>query len=180
MKKFIAILFAGLFILALAACDDDTPTTTTIDNNPTQSAPGTDVAPEVGDIYFAPGGVRIEMGAAPIPVLEALGEPEESEEVQSCALKAKDIRYKYPGFLLDVTYPEQGEDYVTGIRFTEDKYTTPGGVTIGSAFEEVTAAYGADYTEKNGFYKYTQGKSTLEFSIVNGRVAQILYGYNFD
>ncbi|MCL1951955.1 MAG: hypothetical protein FWF60_03925 [Oscillospiraceae bacterium] len=173
MKKLTAILFAGLFALALAACDTNPPNPEK--TNPTQSAPGS-----VQDIYFSPKGVKLEMGAAPAPALEALGEPKSTLPCKSCALQAEDIDYAYPGFVLTVTYPEQGDDYITGILLTNDDYTVPGGVTIGSTLEEVVAAYGAGYEETNGFYKYTQGKSTLEFSIIGGKVAQIVYGYLFD
>ena len=92
----------------------------------------------------------------------------------------KDIRYKYPGFLLDVTYPEQGADYITAVRLTNDDYATPGGIRIASTLEDVLAAYGTGYKENNGFYKYTQGLSALEFSIKNGNVTQILYSYDFE
>jgi len=174
MKKLIAVLFAGLFILALAACNGDTPATTT--TTPTQATPGA-----AQDIYFAPRGVKLEMGAAPAPVLEALGEPKTTLESPSCAIpNAMDTDYTYPGFRLTVTQPEEGESYIANIKVLDDTYTVPGGVTIGSTPEEVFAAWGEGYEENNGFYKYTQGKSTLEFSIVDGRVAQILYGYVFD
>jgi len=174
MKKIIAILFAGLFIFALAACNGDTPATTTTTAT-TQAAAG-----PAQDIYFSPRGVKLEMGAAPAPVLEALGEPKTTLECPSCALNAMDIDYTYPGFRLTVTYPEQGDDYITNIKVLDDTYTIPGGVTIGSAPEAVFAAYGEGYEESNGFYKYTQGLSTLEISIVDGKVAQILYGFIFD
>jgi len=174
MKKIIAILFAGLFVFALAACDDKPPTTTT--TKPTQASSGA-----TQDIYFAPKGVKLEMGAAPAPVLEALGEPKSKLECPSCAIpNAMDTDYTYPGFKLTVTQPEKGAPYIANIKVSDDTYTIPGGVTIGSTPGEVFAAYGEGYEENNGFYKYTQGLSTLEFSIVDGRVAQILYGYVFD
>jgi len=176
MKKITAILLAGLFALALAACDGDSPTPT--GNTPTQ--PTTGSAPGQSEIFFDPNGVKIIMGAAPAPVLEALGEPLKTLECKSCAQNAKDIDYNYTGFVLTVTYPERGEDYITSIQLTEDKYTTPGGITIKSTLEEVVAAWGTDYEEENGFYKYTQGLSILEFSIEGGLVEQILYGYDFE
>jgi len=175
MKKLIAILFAGLFAFALFACDGSDPTPT--GNTPTQSSAGT----AAQDIYFAPNGVKLEMGAAPAPALEALGEPNITPlECPSCALKAKDVDYTYQGFKLTVTYPEEGDDYITGIKLLDDTYTVPGGVTIGSTLEEITAAYGTGYEETNGFYKYTQTLSTLTFAIVNGQVAQIIYAYDFE
>jgi len=173
MKKLIAFLLAGMFALALFACNGDRP-------GPTGNTPTTQSGSSPAqDIYFAPKGVRIEMGAAPAPVLEALGEPKNTFESPSCALKAKDINYNYPGFVLTVTYPEQGEDYITQVQFDNDDYKTPAGITIGSAFEDVLTAYGTDYEEKSGHYYYTQGLSVLHFAIKNDKVAQLSFEYDF-
>jgi len=174
MKKLIAILFASLFAFALVACDGGDPAPT--GNTPAQPSAGA----AAQDIYFAPNGVKLEMGAAPAPALEALGEPNTTLECPSCALKAKDVDYTYNGFKLTVTYPEEGGDYITGVKLLDDTYTIPGGVTIGSTLEDITAAYGTDYEETNGFYKYTQDLSTLTFAIVNGQAAQIIYAYDFE
>jgi len=182
MKKLIAIFLVSLFALALAACNGDPPAPT--GNNPTQptaltqSNPGTD--PVQGEIYFAPGGVRIEMGVLPEPVLAALGEPLTSREEPSCALLAKDVVYTYRGFRLTVTYPEQGADYITGIKVQDDTYTIPGGITIGSSLSQVTAAYGTADKEDSGFYYFIKGLSTLKITIINDAVAQILYEYDFE
>lgn len=174
MKKLIAILLTGLLAFTLFACKDNPPdpsgNTTT-----TQSAQG-----PAQDIYFAPKGVKLELGAAPAPALEALGEPVVTLECPSCALQAKDIDYTYQGFKLTVTYPEQGDDYITGIKLLDDTYTIPGGVTIGSTSEAVFAAWGTADKEDNGFYYYTQGLSTLKITVANDKVTQILYEYDWD
>jgi len=188
MKKRIALFLSCIFALVvLSACNGDTPTTTggAPTQAPTQPGSGdTTGAPSAVGIYFSPLGVKLEIGAPPAPALEALegalGEPLSELECPSCALKAKDIDYRYDGFVLTVTYPETGDDYITGIKLTGDKYAAPGGVTIGSAPEEIFAAYGTDYREDNGFYTYTQGLSTLQFAVKEGKVAQILYGYDWD
>ena len=180
MKKILAFVLAGVLALALFACDSnppDPPENNT--TNPTQVTSGAS-GDVIEDIYFEASGVRIEMGALPAPVLEALGDPEtEPFESQSCALNAKDINYKYPGFVLTVTYPEKGDEYITGVKFSDDGCKTPGGITIGSTFEALTAAYGTDYEEKTGFFTYKQGLSSLEFSIKDGKVNQIIYAYDF-
>ena len=177
MKKLIAILFTGLLAFALFACNDNPPDPT--GNTPTtQSSPGA-----AQDIYFAPKGVHIEMGAAPAPVLDALkdalGEPLKIFPSKSCALNAEDINYKYQGFELTVTYPERGEDYITGVRLLTDDYATPGGVRVKGTFEEVLAAYGTDYEENSGEYTYSQGLSRLKFMIIDGKAEQIIYEYDF-
>jgi len=179
MKKLIAFLLAGMLILALAACGGEkpAPTGTTPTQAPTQG--GSDPAGVITELYFQPKGVKLEIGAPPAPALaalkEALGEPISELECPSCALQAMDIDYTYDGFKLTVTYPEQGDDYITTIKLSSDKYTIPGGITVGSAPEDVFAAYGTDYRENNSHYYYTQGLSVLHISIVDGKVAQIAY-----
>ena len=177
MKKTIAVFIAALLALALFACGDNKPTTT----NPTTTQPGG--MPTQSELYFAPGGVRLEIGAPPAPALEALeaalGAPLSELERPSCALKAKDINYVYDGFVLTVTYPEQGEDYISGIELSNDKYAIPGGVTIGSAAEALFAAYGTDYEEENGHYYFKKGMSILHVAIANGKLAQIAFEYDW-
>ena len=180
MKKIIAIVLSCMFTLALfAACNGGTTTPT--DSHPTQTSTqgGSDPAGAIAEIFFSPGDVKLEIGAPPAPALaalkEALGEPLSELEQPSCALKAKDVDYTYDGFKLTVTYPEQGEDYITTVKLSSDKYTIPGDITIGSAPEEVFAAYGTDYRESNGHYYYTKGPSVLHILIMNGMVAQISF-----
>ena len=180
MKKIIALLLTGILALALFACGGDTPDKPTESNNtnPTQASSGTpgDI---IEEIYFESAGVRIEVGVLPEPILEALGEPEKTFESKSCALNAKDINYKYNGFVLTVTYPEKGDNYIAVIKLPDDACKIPGGITIGSTFEDVTAAYGMDYKESTGFFTYSQGLDSLEFSIEDGKVNQIKYVYDF-
>ena len=178
MKKIIAILLACTFALALAACNGGSAAPTDNKTTQSQSAPA-GTAPAL-PLQFAPKGTAIEIGAPPAPVLEALGEPLANFESPSCALKAKDVTYKYQGFELTVTYPEQGEDYISGVRLLDDTYEIPGGVTIGSTIEDITAAYGTDYREDNGHYYYAKGLCILHFAITEGRAVRITYEYDFD
>jgi hypothetical protein len=173
MKKIIAILLACLFALALAACGDGP-------SNPGNTTTRPAVTGSVEGIYFAPKGVRIEIDALPEPVLAALGEPLHELPSKSCALQAQDIIYNYPGFDLTVTYPEQGEDYISNIDLPDDTYTIPGGITIGSAAEAVFAAYGTHYREDNGHYYFTKDMSVLHFIITNDLVTGITYQYDWD
>jgi len=178
MKKIIALILTCMLALALFACGGEKPTPT--GNTPTQSDPGTNGGGAAQtEIYFAPKGVRMEIGAPPAPALEALkaaiGEPLSELPCKSCALKAMDTDYNYDGFTVTVTYPEQGDDYITTIKLSNDKYTIPGSITIGSAAEDVFAAYGTDYRENNGHYYYTKGPAVLHIYIANGKVAQIAF-----
>ena len=184
MKKIIAFLLAGMLALALFACGGDTPAPTVI--TPTQPTTQGNSGPVSmsTDLYFSPKGVKLEIGAAPAPALEALkaaiGEPSKTFESESCALKAKDINYMYQGFVLTVTYPEQGEDYICNIDLDTDDYATPGGIRIKSTAEDVFAVYGTDYREDNGHYYYSEGMSILHIAIKDGRVSLLAYEYDWD
>ncbi|MCL2494204.1 MAG: hypothetical protein FWE98_00935 [Oscillospiraceae bacterium] len=177
MKKTIAFFIAALLALALSACGDNKPTTT----SPTTQSGG---KPAQSELYFAPKGVRMEIGAPPAPALEALeaalGAPLDELECKSCAQKAKDINYNYDGFALTVTYPEQGEDYISGIDLSNDKYSIPGGITIGSTAEALFAAYGTDYEEENGHYYFKKGMSILHVAVANGKLSLIAFEYDWD
>jgi len=165
MRKTLAAALCALTLLALASCGGaENPT------NPSGSA---------FNFYFAPKGVQLVMGADPAAVLPALGEPLKTFPSPSCAINAVDTNYRYPGYVLTVTDPDKGGDYITSVQLSDDTYATAEGVYIGSGFDEVTAAYGTDYKEDNGFYTYTRGRSTLQFKITDGAVTQIVYDYLF-
>jgi hypothetical protein len=130
------------------------------------------------EIYFAPNGVRIDLGAPAEPILEALGEPLRFVEDPSYAHQEIDnTRYRYEGFDLTVIYPKQGSPLIADIKLTNDMYSIPGGITLGSTLEDVLAAYGTQDRKEHGFYYYTQDKSTLRIAIQDGMVVQILMDY---
>jgi len=170
MRKLFAFILSILLLAALAGCGGG-PAKPTDPANPGGGEPG---------FCFEPKGVKIVMGAHPDTALPALGEALHSFEKPSCAINARDTTYNYPGFDLTVTYPDRGEDYITNITFADDTYFTAEGITIGSDFDEVMAAYGTDYEEVKGHYTYTRGRSTLEIAIIGGAVEQIIYDYLFD
>ena len=175
MKKIIALALSALFIFSLAACGGGTEPPAESTGDPTASSnPASEDA-----FFFAPNGIRLTIGEHPEPSLTALGEAIHSFEVDSCAVDAKDITFHYPGFELTVTYPEQGEPYVTGIKLLDDTHATPEGLFIGSPAEDIFAKYG-EMEDNNGFFRYQRGVSLLEFGVIDGEVRQILYGYDWD
>jgi hypothetical protein len=108
------------------------------------------------------------------PVVEALGDPLDYFESESCAFKGLDKVYYYSGFEL-TTYPLDDVDYISTIDFKDDTVSTKEGIFIGSSLDDVKAAYGEDYKEENGFYTYTKGDSTLTFIMENDAVTAITY-----
>ena len=176
MKKIIITALAALLALSLAACGGTSPDT---GSDAATTEPTVNAQPSAGHT-FAPNGIAITIGAEPSSVLAALGKELDSFTLESCAIDAKDIEYRYQGFRLNVTYPEKGEPYITGIQLTDDTFQTPERLYIGSPAEDIKMAYGPDCKEENSFYTYTQGRSTLQFHEKEGLVDQILYGYIFD
>lgn len=180
MKKLTAIVLAALLTIALGACGGGAEEPTQPDT-PTE----TNAKPDEAFTFVAQANgisVPIAIGGSPEGVLAALGEADESFDRPSCAVDAKDTTCLYRGLGLEltITYPEQGEGYVTGILLRNDNAQTPEGIRIGSAAEEIKAVYGMDCEESNGFLKYRKGRSVLEFSVSGGEVSQISYGYDFE
>ena len=72
-------------------------------------------------------------------------------------------------------YPSGGVDKVSYVTLVDDTVATPEGIKIGSKVEDVTAAYGKDYEEEFGVYRYTLGGSLLSIFTTNGVVDGVEY-----
>lgn len=123
---------------------------------------------------FIANGIEIGMNEPAAPIVEALGSASNYFESPSCAFQGIDKTYTYSGFEL-YTYPKNKVDYVSSIYILDESVSTKEGIHLGSALEEMTAAYGSDYKEDLGAYTYTKDKSTLTFIIDNGTVSSIEY-----
>lgn len=107
-------------------------------------------------------------------VLSQLGKAESYYEAQSSSYQGKEKVYTYKGFELS-TYPSGSADYVKSIWFLNEETVTPEGIHIGSTIDEMTAAYGDDYTEANGKYQYVSEDGILAFYTKKGLVSGIEY-----
>lgn len=116
--------------------------------------------------------IKVNMEAA--PVLKALGTPVKTFEQNSCAYQGKDKIYSYAGFELGV-YPDGNVDKVSSIYLLDDTVATPEGIRYGSKAEEVIKAYGNNYTEEFGVYRYQLGNSLLCIFTTNNVVDGIEY-----
>lgn len=105
---------------------------------------------------------EIPMNGEVSAIVRELGKEESYFEVPSCAFQGLDKTYGYPGFQIS-TYPLKGKDYVNLICILDETVSTPEGIKIGSTYEEMTAAYGKDYQEEQGAYRYTAGGTELTF-----------------
>lgn len=108
------------------------------------------------------------------PVLKALGTPKQTFEQDSCAYQGKDKVYTYSGFQVGV-YPVNGVDKISFVYLMDDTVSTPEGIKVGSTAEQVIEAYGKDYTELFGTYRYTLGNTELSIYMKDKVVDGIEY-----
>lgn len=98
-------------------------------------------------------------------VVASLGEPIDIIKAPSCKYAGlEDKTYIYDGFTIN-TYPnEDGSlDYVAGIEITSEAFETSRCIKIGSSIEEMTAAYGENFTTVGNTYRYTLDDKILSF-----------------
>ena len=162
MKKLIGILLAAGMILAMSGCGNDEK----VIGGDVSNAPGSSqqTAGGSGDsagsaqtsakgYVFRHNGVTVSVDGDMSPVLEGLGEPVNYFEAASCAVEGLDKTYTYGSFEI-VTYPQGEKDCVSTIILKDDTVSTAENISIGSSREDVTNAYGTDYTEQGSMLVY--------------------------
>lgn len=158
MKKITALILAMLLTLALCACGDAG------DKNDDGEVGYT---PDYGELYYISGDVKFGVMDPADEVLEALGEPQDTFESDSCAYQGKDMFYYYDGFEVMVNDID-GTRRITGITLADDTVSNPQGVKIGMDMAEALALMGdPDYpasiemTQSGDVYKFVSGSTML-------------------
>ncbi|HKL98940.1 MAG TPA: hypothetical protein VJZ06_03400 [Mobilitalea sp.] len=176
MKKLlICLLFAALLIGCGKKQDTDAN-----DKKNTDVKTGEDNSSEKDKVEpsgypFVYNDVTIYMNTDVAPIKEALGEPAQYFEAESCAFKGLDKTYYYSGIEL-TTYPkEDGSDFISSINFKDDSVSTPEGIFLGSTAQNVIDAYGEDYEGGATSYTYTLGDSQLLIILEDEEVISITY-----
>lgn len=161
MKKTTAIVLAILMIFALCACNDDKPAPDKPDDD------AAEYTPDYGELYYVSGDVKFGIMDPAEQVLEALGEPQDTFESDSCAYQGKDMFYYYDGFEVMVNDVD-GAERITGITLADDTVSNPQGVKIGMDMTEALALMGdPDYaasiqvTQSGDVYKFVCGSTML-------------------
>jgi predicted small lipoprotein YifL len=180
MKKGV-MLIAVLLLLAgcgrkdavTTANDAESTVTKEAQENTSEDADLVTNAPEEG-FQFEYNGVSVPLNVDAAPIIESLGEPDQTSETASCAFQGMDKYFTYQSFEIS-TYPNEDKDYIYTIYFLDDSVTTDKDIYIGSAKAEVTAAYGEDYKEESGELTYTLGNTELSFIIKDDAVESITY-----
>jgi len=143
--------------------------------DPTQNQPHeTASVPTPDGFYFVFRGNTVRLDADIDDVLAALGTPQSTFDLPSCAFEGIDRFFLFPGMQLQ-TYPIGGRDRVHTIMFTDDSVTTVNGIYLGSTLDQVFAAYGHEYDYSYGMYTFTRGKTMLRFNVNDSEVQTILY-----
>ena len=156
MKKLLIAIMAAMMLAGCGSSDNQTTDTSKV------------------EYVFETIGTTIKLNEETSSILNGLGKEIEYYEAKSCAFDGMDKTYTYAGFQL-LTYPKDDKDYVSSVVLKDYTVSTKEGVFIGDAKSKVEETYGTDYTDKNGAYVYTKGKSTLEFIFDGDSVSSITY-----
>ena len=173
-KKFLFGALTLAFVLAAAGCGSGSSDTSQTADSSAQadSSDTTDDTAVSEGFVFEVDGVSIAMNAEADPIIEALGEYKSYFESESCAFEGLDKEYTYSGFVL-TTYPTDDVDYVSTVVFVDDTVETPEGITIGSSYDDVIAAYGESDSETT--CEYEEGDSQILILLEDGVVYSVQY-----
>lgn len=157
---------------------DDTPAEDPVSTPEPQTEPPTDppTDPPAGsfsndDMYF--NGSTVLTDASNL--ISLLGSPTSTETAPSCLSNGADMKiYHYAD--LDVSVYISGESEVLyDITITGSMYSTSKGITVGSSYSDVVAAYGEGQDVGGGIYCYGSGATGLYIYTSGGIVTSISY-----
>jgi hypothetical protein len=187
MKKLLWFVLVIALAAGMAACGDSNEGVV-VDPNASAGQPAQSPASASGSaaattaealadtLYYDANGVIVHVFDKADDALGSLGEPSGTFEAASCAYQGMDYFYYYDGFQLTVNDIE-GTKRVTTITVVDDTVSIPQGVKIGSTQDEMLRLMGSNYTESAGLYAFTEGDTTLQIQIKEGKVASMLYVY---
>lgn len=142
-------------------------------NDPAPAEPAPVQTP-ASDITFSVGGVNVDLGASAKAFVGAIA-CDTSESSPSCLGNGEDIVYHYNGYDLYV-WNDNDSYQLVGADISGGGITTNRGIGVGASAEELTAAYGTDYTERNDDFVYDFGGGcSISFTLSDGKVTFISY-----
>lgn len=167
MKKLLAILLAAVMLLALAACQNDTPDTPDAPKEPDGKS---NVAE--GAYSFTLSGVELTPGkafdAAALPGAYSV------TQVPSCANQGTDNLYNY-GTVEVTAFNDGTGEVIYSIYIFDPNTPTPEGLYLGDGLEQVETIYGTDYTAEGPQLTFQKGETLLILLMENDQVISIDY-----
>ena len=177
MKKILAIFLCLLMMLTFVACNsddgyqddggDDTPKAKT-----TTAAAST--ATSTVKYYVNVGNVKVELGADAEAVISALGTPKATAEVGNCGGQGTLTKYTYASIEVYVLTSGSSKT-IDQITLLDDTVSTPEGIKIGSAQNDVKTKCKTPTKSSDSSYTYTSGNKNLKFNFRDGAVVGIDY-----
>lgn len=173
MKKSVKRMAAG-FMAAGMILSTGVPAYAGLFGGKKAAAETTAAAAEKTEYTFTYKDQEIKLDAEAAPILKELGKYDSVFEEQSCAYQGLDRVYMYPGVEI-ATYPVKNKEHVSALYITDNTVATPEGIKIGSTYDQMVKAYGKDYTEEFGVYRYVLGTSQVAFYTTKNVVDSIEY-----
>ena len=154
MKKILAALLSALMLLTCCAFAETAAVTTADGIEWTAPAAGEAVSLEkdmgviVNNVFYA--------AFSPVePLIEALGEPDETASSPSCVFEGEDFEYSYVyGYIS--TNPIDGQNIWYDFYICDLGVSTTRGLSVGDSVEKMLELYGDGYyCEGEGMYTYS-------------------------
>ena len=173
MKKILIVIISIILIISVLASCNKTQADDTVNEKPSNES--TDVVVGNNAICLTVNGVKITPNKEAAPIIEALGEPLEYTETESCGFEGKDKTYKYNGFIID-TITLNNVEYIYIIQIVNDMTETDEGATIGMTSEEIQSIYkGKCKVDQSGHITVEFTNGLVSFFIKNGACNAISY-----
>jgi len=171
MKKIIALILCLLLcIFCFAACEEKK------DNGEADNDKGGESSAATVDFSVTYNSVKIELGADAKSVISALGAAKSTSPMGNCGGQGTLTKYVYQSVEIYVLTNSAGAETVDQITLLDDTLKTAKGISIGSSQDDVTKAYGNNYTKASETgMTYSSGSKNLKFTLRDGNVVGVDY-----
>ena len=112
---------------------------------------------------------------------DVVGEQERAYIAEACLPISDDGNayvYDFNGLEAEC-YIQSEVHYISKLTIKSSSFSTPEGITVGSAKSDVEAAYGSGSVQGNGDIEYNKGSYYLYFTMNGDSVAEIEYSLNY-
>lgn len=155
-KRWLAILMSVILCVSMMACAKKNDTDHGDDGEKAYSVTYNDV--------------KLTLGANAENALEALGEPNFSQEVFDCGEGNSRMCYRYASLTLYTMKNTDGKETIDQIEVNDDLVETDKGIAIGSSVTALEEAHGKPTTKADDEWIYTSGSYQLIFDVEDGKV----------